>query len=106
MVSPGSIDQRKCTVSFLARALSAGWYLLLACHLLPPIRGMGNFNDAFSGYLALFALASSLHLSLVWLLLFVVFAVKRRGQVGKYMWLQAIILMGLEVVTGWVVSHP
>ena len=89
----------------LGRVLSACWFLLILCMLFAFIRGRAKSADDFSGMLALISVAVFFHGTLLWLALFLVAAVKRRGRLGWHLWLQTISLVGLELVVGWGIAH-
>jgi hypothetical protein len=90
----------------LSRALFVSWFLLISCLLFPFIRGRAGLGDEISAIVALVSLALSFYGALLWLVLFVVAVITRRGRVGGYMWFQAIALVGLALFAGSVIYHP
>ena len=103
---PGNSNRLSQWPIHLKKALSAAWFPLILCLILPFIRGKVRLEDEFSGAVALTSLALSLYGSVLWLVAFVICAAKLRGRVSWRLWLQATFLAGLELFAGSVIAHP
>ena len=90
----------------LARVLFACWFVLVPCLLLPFILEKAGLSDEFTEAVALLSLALSFYVALLWLCLFLMAVVSRRGKLNWYLWLQAISLLGSELFVGSVIAHP
>lgn len=103
MQNSEEIDRSEHRSSRLAKALSACWLVLVLSLLVAFICGRsgGRFGVAF----ALIGVWVFFHGALLWFALFVFAAIRRRGRVGTYLWLQMVSLACLEVLVGWGIAH-